>query len=242
MCLELTENARKLFDMLFTTDFNRSELKAKLDAGLFSVDDVNMAAFRYVEYCNGVPDFDECDRHPFGEIIPGYESSHLLEAIKLLLEYGLDPNKTFDTECHENILSELRFVMNGYQSADAAALMFERGADPNLTVDGGENTIIGDLCFDVCWFLYGDVDSRYVADEFMHYWMVIIGNGAKFQDGSEVVKVFQDHSAIHNEMFDVSKLKNHRQYYFGIVNGGEKEHSWVSIFDKATSREVARYE
>lgn len=242
MCLELTENAQKLFDMLFTTDFNRSELKAKLDAGLFSVDDVNMAAFRYVEYCNGVPDFDECDRHPFGEIIPGYESSHLMEAIKLLLEYGLDPNKTFETECHENILSELRFVMNGYQSADAAALMFEYGANPNLIIEDEGIPLISDLDFDVVWFLYGDVDSRYVADEFMHYWMVIIGNGAKFQDGSEVVKVFQDYSTPHYETFDVSKLKNHRQYYFGIVNGGEKEHSWVSIFDKATSREVARYE
>ena len=241
MCLELTENAQELFDMLFTTDFDKKKLKAKLDAGLFSADDVNMAAFQYVDYCNGVPDFDECDRHPFGKIIPGYESSHLLEAIMLLLDYGLDPNKTFDTECHENILSELRFVMNGYQSADAAALMFEHGADPNLIVDGGANTIIGDLDFDVGWFLYGDVDSRYVADEFMHYWMVIVGNGARFHNGSEVVKVFNDYSAPHYEMFDVSKLKNHRQYYFGIVNGGEKGHSWVSIFDKATNREVARY-
>lgn len=241
MCLELSENAQQLFDMLFTRDFDRSELKAKLDAGLFSVDDVNTAAYQYVDYCNGVPNFDECDRHPFGELIPGYESSHLLEAIKLLLEYGLDPNKTFDTDCHENILSELRFVMNGYQSADAAALMFEHGANPNLIIEDEGIPLIGDMDFDVGWFLYGDVESRYVADEFMHYWMVIVGNGAKFQDGSEVVKVFQDHSALHDELFDVSKLKNHRQYYFGIVNGEEKGPSWVSIFDKATSREVARY-
>lgn len=234
---ELSENAKKLFDMLFTTDFKADDLTKQLKSGAFCSEDINMAAWKYVEECHDMWcyhdwfSYDSLDgKYDFGESISGLESSHLLEVIEILLDFGLDPNYSLNGSLINNIMRCLGFVVNGYQTADAVELMLERGGDPNLTIDN--ERLIDDLDFDVTWFLGGDVDSRYVADTFMHYWMVIVGHGAKWEDGSDVVTTFGD--------FKVSDFRNHRNYYCGIVHGEDK-HSWVSFFDKRTNREVARY-
>ena len=64
------------------------------------------------------------------EVLPGYESSHVYEAVKILLDYGLDPNAVYPKECpgdgeEFNIMWELRYVNNGYQAADTLALLLE---------------------------------------------------------------------------------------------------------------------
>ncbi len=234
---EISENAKKLFDMLFTTDFKADDLAKQLRSGTFCSEEINMAACKYVEECHDIWcyhdwfSYDSLDeKYDFGESISGLESSHLLEAIEILLDFGLDPNYSLNGSLINNIMRNLGFVVNGYQTADAVELMLERGGDPNLTIDN--ERLIDDLAFDVTWFLGGDVDSRYVADTFMHYWMVIVGHGAKWEDGSDVVTTFGD--------FNVSDFRNHQNYYCGIVHG-EGKHSWVSFFDKRTNREVARY-
>lgn len=53
-----TENAQKLYNLLFTRGFNAVELKIQLDSGIFSVADINLAAYRYVDDCHGIADFN----------------------------------------------------------------------------------------------------------------------------------------------------------------------------------------
>lgn len=230
--MELNENSQKLYDLLYTTDFNAEELKRSLDSGKFSVEDVNTAALHYVCECNGggrLSD-EEYDRFDFGETIPGLESSHLLEAIRILLDYGLDPNMIYDG--YWNIMNDVRFVSNGYQAADALALMFERGGDPSIIIN--EESLIRGLNTDLLYFLGRDIDSNYRIDEFVHCWMVFDGYGAKLENGKDIIDPCGD--------FDVSKLRDHRQYYYGMIHSDRSNDGMeVCFFDKDTNWEVARY-
>ena len=236
--MELSNNSKKLYDLLFTRDFDAVLLTTKLESGEFSKEDINTAAIQYVEDCNGLLDNDDprYENAAFGENIPGIESSHLLEAIRILLRFGLDPNYSTNDDITGNIMWCMHFVFNGYQAADAVALMLENGGDPNLIFDGW--SLIGDLDADISWFLGGDVESRYIADSFMHYWMVVVGYGAKWDDGSEIVVTYDD--------FKPSDFRDHRNYYCGFIHVHYDDDPYnttaVSFFDKRTNREVARRE
>ncbi len=240
---ELSENAQKLYDLLFTLDFDAGELTRRLKAGEFSCEDINRATLRYVDDCihpgehHEDWDHDSIDeKYAFGEDISGLESSHLLEAMRILLDFGLDPNYSTDGDITGNIMWGMHFVFNGYQAADAVALMLEHGGDPNLELNGWR--LIDDLCVDISWFLGGDEDSRYIADSFMKYWMVFVGYGAKWEDGSEIVKTYAN--------FQIEDFRDHRNYYCGFIHVKYDDDpvntSAVSFFDKRTNREVARLE
>ena len=235
---EMTINEQKLYDLLFTKEFDKDKLVSMLSAGAFSVEEIDTAASVYVEDCINLLDYDDSrfENAMFGEDIPGIESSHFLEAIRILLEYGLDPNYCSSNSFTDYIIGNLRFVFNGYQSADAAALMFEHGGNPNMIFD--DCSLIDDLDFDVMWFLGGDVDSRYIADSFMHYWMTVVGYGARFTNGADVVVEYGN--------FKACDFRDHRNYYCGFIHvkddDGSVHLSAISFFDKRTNREVARLE
>ena len=236
--LKLSENAAKLHELLFTKEFDASALISFLNSGVCSYDDINTTTLKYIDDCVQLIDYDDprFKTASFGEIIPGLESSHLLEAISILLRYGLDPNFSLNDDITGNIMWSMHFVFNGYQAADAVALMFEHGGNPNLTFDGW--SLIGDLCADISWFVGGDVKPRYIADAFMHYWMVVVGYGAKWDDGSEIVVTYDD--------FKESEFKDHRKFYCGFIHVEYEDDPVnkiaLSFFDKTTNREVARRE
>ena len=231
-----TENAQKLYDLLYTKEFNAEDLVAQLETGNYSAEDVNAAAFMFVENCCEAENdahFDHLfDGVAFGALVPGIESSHLVETIKILLDYGLNPNKLFhydDNGSQTNIMEQMMFVHNGYQSADAAAVMLEHGGNPSLLIDG--TSLIRSLNWELMFFMRGDEEFRYFSDSVAHYWMVFIGYGAKLEDGGESVDPFDG--------FDISNFRNHRQYYYGMVHTGEDSME-IAFFDKDTNREVAR--
>ena len=235
---KFTEKAQVLYDLLFTKNFNAEALRAQLDTGMFSVEDINLAAYRYVDSCHDA-DIEAYQNHlfdnlPFGEVLPDIESSHLVEAVKILLDYGLNPNKImyFDDGGQTNIMKQLMFVYNGYQSADAAADMFAHGGNPSLII--GEISLIRELNWELLYFLGGDEDFRYFSDSVVHYWMVFIGYGAKLEDDGESVDPVGD--------FDITSFRNHRQYYYGMIHSDRSNDGMeVCFFDKDTNWEVARY-
>ena len=137
----MSSEAEELFDLLFTKDFNPSALRRELDTGRFSPEDVNRAAIEYVLTCMGLHDEDQYNGEElrYGETLPGYEDSNVVEALKILLDYGLDPNKKYIELSNDgsvrdcwNIMLELWFTVNGYQAADALYLLLSHGGDPSL--------------------------------------------------------------------------------------------------------------
>lgn len=235
---KFTENAKKLYELLFTKDFNKDELIAQLDSGKFSVEDINLAAYKYVESCHNA-ETDAYQQHlfdhlHFGELLPGIESSHLVEAFQILLEYGFDPNKimTYDDGGQTNIMEQLMFVYNGYQAADAADLILTHGGNPSLIIEG--TSLIRNLNHELLFSMVGNEEFRYFSDAIAHYWMVYIGNGAKLEDGRESVDPVGN--------FDISNFRNHRQYYYGMIHSDRSNDGMeICFFDKDTNWEVARY-
>ena len=244
--MELSEKAKELYDLLYTDQFDETKLRNALETGHFSEDDLNTAALWYVEDCREevnndsrwdcfTEDYDwsNCP-YSFGTVFPEFKSSHMYEAIRVLLEFGLNPNGFYldSWEIPTNIMSELRYIWNGYVGADTLSLLLEAGGDPSLfgEDDFDDETLYFDVTDDVYFYCF-NLENRLQYDALFHYWLVLTGFGGKRKDGKNYLDTFRN--------FDVSNLKNHRNYYFGAIY---VDNDWfISIFDKNTNEEVARY-
>ncbi len=168
-----------------------------------------------------------------GEVIPGYYSSHMYEALELLLSYGLDPNYLVDPGTHGemNIMYCLFLIENGYVSADCLALMLDHGGDPNLIVSGER---LLDSCTDHLKYGLTEMWNRYLYDAWAHYWMVLVGYGAKLSGEHEAFRPWNEHTA--------SELKNHRDYYYGGVYSDHysNHEPEICFFHKSTHFEIGR--
>lgn len=232
----LKGRAKELFDKLCAIDFDSAGLRKELEAGKYSSDDVNLAAIDYVDECG--TNFEHWninwDAYRPGETIPGHESSHLTEAIGLLLEFGLDPNRIITIDSEEyNIMAWLHLVFNGYQAADSLYLLLSHGGNPNLIIN--HNRLILDPDYDVMFDTVNreDMVSDCMYEAKLHYWMVLTGFGAVHENGKLPVDPVDD--------FDLSKLKEHRNYYAGAIHSDRTREGWdLVIFDRHTNWEVGR--
>ena len=238
----LDGRAKELYDKLFTVDFDEAGLRVELETGKYDAETVNIAAIEYVDDC-GI-NFDHWsiswDEHFPGETVPGHESSHMTEVIRLLLDYGLDPNKIFRIDNHHggfdeyNIMEQVQMVFNGYQAADSLYLLLSHGGNPYLEVDRVPLNIEPDwdIGFDTVNREDMVDDSMYEAK--LHYWLVLVGFRAETGDAALPVEAVKD--------FDLSKLKKHRNYYAGAIHSDKPEDKWeLCIFDRHTNWEVARF-
>jgi len=172
-------------------------------------------------------------------IFPGLHSTYICDVIKFLLEYGLNPNAVLTTEWgHYNIMDEVKFIDNEYLGADVLAMLLEHGGDPNLTIDG--ETLLDDMVFDI-WFGSVEQEIRWRYDAWVHFWMVIVGYGGTCSEITDWPKLFKgyDENGCYGKMFDISQLKNHREFYFGL--SFECGARTLHIYDKRTFWKVAEW-
>ena len=230
--MEKRSGAEKLRRLLNAQPFSAEVLRAELQSGQYSPEDVNTAAFLYVEsdcYLELELDWEDPQWRQPGELVEGCSSSHLLEALEILLDFGLDPNWMYDG--NRNIIYNLQFVINGYVAADALNLLLSHGGDAQLNVDDYplNETITLDVLFDNL-----EQENRLWYDAYMHYGMVLVSYGNHYDDGTEIVKMRPGH--------DVSELRNHRACYYGEIYVEEDPyHRFMCLFDKQTNLEIGRY-
>ena len=241
--MELSEKAKELYDLLYTDQFDETKLRNALETGHFSEDDLNTAALWYVEDCREevnndsrwdcfTEDYDwsNCP-YSFGTVFPEFKSSHMYEAIRVLLEYGLNPNGIYPDHYNgkTNIMEALRFFWNGYIGADVLYLLLENGGNPYLVLDDGEN-FYDSASFDL-WFWFFNDENRIRFDAQFHYWLVLVGFSNNGHNGKGYLDLFRDTK--------ISDLKNHRKYYYGATH--TEDNTMISIFEKGSNIEVARY-
>jgi len=230
--MEKRSGAEKLRRLLNAQPFSAEVLRAELQSGHYSPEEVNTAAYLYVEddcYLDLGFEWEEPQRRQPGELLEGYPSSHLVDALETLLDFGLDPNWIYDG--NRNIMYNLQFVINGYVGADALNLLLSHGGNAQLCVDGSilVETITLDVLFDNL-----EQENRLCYDAFMHYWMVLVSYGNHYDDGTEIVKMRPGH--------DVSELRNHRACYYGEIYVEEDPyHRFMCLFDKQTNLKIGRY-
>lgn len=228
--LDLNKKEQGLLNLLLNIPPNFEMAEKYIHSEEFNGDEITRVAIQYADTC-----FCEAgwfaDRNNIvhtSEIIPGLNSSYILEVTSFLLKYGLNPNKIYE-DC--NIMQNLRYIDNGYLAADTFNLLLKHGGNYNLIIDDEE------LFKAIDWDVFFDATEQYYRHRFaslVHIWMVMIGHGACC-DGDKV-KTFKEYDS--SEYFDLQKLKNHQNYYFGITHL-ENDFA-ISIYDKNTLWEVAR--
>ncbi len=232
MSIALSEREQALFDLLIAIPPEMVNAEQYLQENKLTESEVTRVAIRYADECF-------CDAGDFAwennlphteEIIPELHSTHLYDVVNLLLRYGLDPNGTYDGD---NIMHLLKYVDNEFLSADTIALLLEKGGKVDLAIPDTCASLFGEVDFDV---FFDAIEQRYRQRyaALVHYWMVMIGYGARCGEGK--MQVFREYDS--SDVFDLAKLKNHRNYYFGITRLGDD--FAISIYDKNTLWEVAR--
>ena len=238
--LELTQPAARLLEQMLVVPPDLQAVKALLESGACTAEDVSMAATEYISCCCE-EQFDLDDRKNCnaqgGKIKQGLISTAMEDLFRLILEYGLDPNAVYD---NTNMMQELKYIANGYVAADTLALLLEHGGDPMLMVDGEE--IFRDVNFDVIYDAFG-MPFRQKYDALVHCWFVLLGYMAErrdYQNNMDVYSLFA-YDAVNRKDFDMTELKNHRKFFFGLSHTPSRGEPWtLHIFDRKTLWEVAR--
>ena len=229
--MELNEKEAVLFTILTSIPPDLSAAETYLHTADMTASEVTRVAISYTDECYDEVRDSELKTgvsRPSG-IIPGLHSTYLLDVIKLLLQYGLEPNGVYDGN---NVMWNLMYIDNELVAADTLALLMESGGNIDLEVDG--ETIFSQFDFDIFFDALEQTDRQsYTA--LVHCWMVAVGYRG-YRDGIQLFKEYDD--TLFPNIFDIRKLRNHRNYFFGI-NQQEKSLS-LSIYDKDTLWEVAR--
>ena len=240
----LAKKSQKLFELLMQLppDFAAAEALLKQDD--FSPEEVTKVAICYAEesamdiadtFCTSR---DDCISFfgvmPPDGVIPGLHSTYVYEVVQFLLPFGLQPNGVYSDGSDEyNIMDSLKYIENEYVAADTMALLMEYGGDPNLVVD--HENLFRYIDFYV-WFDTVEQYMRWRFDALVHIWMVLLAYGGKIEDKAPAVQVFNEYDS--DELFDLRKLKDHRNYYVGLSTLNNQR--TIHIFDKKTFWEVAR--
>lgn len=245
MELALNEKSQHLLNCLLNNPPDYQSASRLVQAGGYTPEDITKVAIRYADECR----FNVCDyvsentsghtalptvSFPDG-VVPGLPSSYLYDVIKFLLPYGVDSNAVFgETYSQYNLMDSLLFVDNEYVAPDTLTLLLENGGNPNLIVDG--ESIYDQVAFEV-WFGSIEQAHRWRYDPWVHIWFVLLAYGGKPRSNNLGICLFREYNK--NETFSLAKLKDHRNYYYGLSY--ENQSRVVHIYDKSTLWEVARW-
>ena len=229
---KLNEKQKALITELNSIPPKFNEIKKLLNENDYSSEDVTYVATAFAENC----EFESYEY--FKSENAQVRSKYLYDIVKLLLEYGLNPNTVFEND--KNIMESLMFNDYEYVAADTLGLLLEYGGDVNLEFGGKR---IFDMVDFAVVFDAVEQSERKKYDALVHFWFVMLGYGAKNADGTNPITLFReyDNTMFTNDVFDISNLKNHRNYTFGLTFAPDTDSKWsLHIFDKKTMWEVAR--
>lgn len=246
MDLQLNQSEQLLLATLLELPPNFKAARQCIQKKNLNSESVTKAAIRYTEecFCDVSDHYIDADWNVdlnkidvLHGVTPGLHSTYIYDVVKFLLEFGLEPNAVFTTEDTQyNIMQSMVYIENEYQGIDALALLMDSGGDPNLMING--STMFIDAAFDI-WFGSVELETRWLYDIWVHRWMVLVACGGK--DEGTWPKTFPqyDENGHYGKMFDISELKNHRNFTFGLsFEDGQRT---LLVFDKRTFWKVAEW-
>lgn len=249
MDLPLNQNEKILLDLLLEIPPKYEDARRHICTAELSAAGITKTAVYYADSCfldvgdwlfeHMKPPVDIAKAVLSQGIFPGLHSTYIYDVIEFLLGYGLDPNAVFETESGcRNIMQQIMYVDNEYLGADTLALLLEHGGDPNILIDG--ETVMDDVDADI-WFGSVEQEIRWRYDQAVHRWMVLVGFGGTPGEENERLKLFEeyDESGCHRRKFDLARLRNHREFYFGLSL--EERGRTLHIYDRKTFWKVAEW-
>ena len=226
-----------LLDLLKQMPPDLSAIEDELQKG-YSREEVSRAATEYAAF-NKWKDLEKTEDTLATETDYSKPSAYLYSVMELLLKYGLDPNAVF---YGHSMMQDLYWIGNNYAGADTLALLIEHGAEPMLVLDRLGETLFEDVSIEIR-FAAIELYDRQTYDAIVHSWFVLLAyQGNKECNYFSPLKTYSDKSHREDyelEPFDISDLKNHRNFTFGLTF---EEKGWaLHIIDKRSWWEVARW-
>ena len=237
----LTENSFMLYDLMWTLTPDFDAIRQLIEQNRMTPEEITRTAIRFVEDAAwedlDCPQLnDNIVRRPL--FVESLHSACLYDLIRLLLDYGLEPNAVYN---EDNLIEQVVKIINADQAADTLALLLENGGDVNVTVK--DERVFDSLEFDV-FFGRHEMPGRRNYDALVHCWMVFIGYGVKASNGRcPVDSVYRpdQNEEFGIKDFELSDLKVHKDFAFCISNMPSNGESYtIHIFDNRTKWEVAR--
>ena len=155
-------------------------------------------------------------------------SNHLIDAVSLLLEFGLNPNTIIE---YENIMWSAMYVDLPGIGASVMKLLLENGGNPNLYMPDERETLFDYIAFKVS-------EDEYTHD-YLHtvqiFW-VLLAYGGRYEYsgvvpitmlGNNTVEIFKDF-----RLFD---------YYIEYPEKGNYNRWTMHIYNVETEEEVATF-
>ncbi len=161
--------------------------------------------------------------------VENMHSNYVVDAIRLLLEFGLDPNIIVN---HDNAMWNAMWIDAPNIAASIMRLLLENGGDPNHFIPAEHETLFEYIAFKVSYDEY--------THDYLHTvqcWLVLMAYGACWRDGGIPITMLGKHS--------VEIFKEFEQYDYDIEPLPQepgKYGCWIMhIFNVHTQEEVARY-
>ena len=207
-------NLDEIRNLLSLRELTREELA---DLAIFFTDDC------FCEYR------DALDPEVESETIENMHSNYIIEAINMLLEFGLDPNAIFD---NDNVLWNAMWIDSPNVAASLMRLLLENGGDPNHFIPAEHDTLFEYIAFKVSY-------DEYTHDYYhtVQCWLVLMAYGACWRNGEIPLTMLGNKS--------VEIFKEFEQFDYEIEPLPQepgKYGCWIMhIFNIHTREEVARY-
>ena len=154
-------------------------------------------------------------------------SYYLVESLKMLLQFGLDPNVSVHGD---NAIWYTQYVDIPNVAASAMRLLLEHGGNPNITVDDDPER------------LFEDIDDKVFEDAYVYgfeyvvqCWLVLLAFGGQSKYNVNPIKMMDGYK------IDIFKDFENYDYVFGSVYEEEDKRNRFAmlIFDKRTRMVVA---
>jgi len=203
-----------------------SQIKQMLDEGNYSSEDITSAMLKFVDDACFLETREFVNTNGRIPLKQELHIGYLYELIVLFLEYGLDSNLIINDE---TVLRALTYVDYDCVAADAARLLLENGADPNMDIDG--ESAFDSIDFDVIFGSFEQEDRR-MYNSWVHLWLIMIGFGGTPRNGTPPLSMQEGYS------FEI--LRNHERFDFSIEKTSPDPDGWIMhVFDKLTGEDVA---
>jgi len=209
--------------------FNLQRVRELLSEHNFSKEELAVLAIDFTDncFCEYLQAIDpECKFVTMENLC----SNHIVEAVELLLEFGLDPNTIIDDD---NVMWNAMWIDTPNVGAAVLRLLLENGGDPNHLIPSEGETLFEYIAFKVSYDEYTH-DHLYTVQ----CWLVLMAYGACWRGNGEIPITM-----IGDNLVDI--FKNYELYDYEIEPLPQepgKYGCWrMHIYNIETKEEVAVY-
>ena len=225
--MNLVNQIKELFE---TNPSNIEEIKRLLSMRKFTKDELSEMAISFTDNCF-CEYLDVMNGHVPSVNIDNMCSSYVVEALRLLLEVGLDPNDN-NMQDDENVMWNTMWIDMPNVAAKVMKLLLENGGNPNHFLPGERETLFEYIVFKVS---YDEYTHEYIHT--VQCWLLLMAYGACWADGDIPLTMLNGNSV---DIFKDFELYDFEIEYLPRKPG--KYGCWIMhIYNINTKEEVAVY-